>query len=356
MTLVLNNKEIESLLSLDDCIEAVGQAFYDLGTGEATNRPRTLSYSPLGSGHYYMFSSMDGSLPRHGIHILRLTSDHIFETEYRGMARREKQPKAPSGKFCGLVMLFSLHSLEPLAIMQDAVLNRMMIGATSAIAAKHMSRPQSERMALLGAGWLAYTQVLGHCAVRPLKQIKVFSPSPEHREALCRDLNGKVDAELTPMESAKIAVEGSDIIACATNSYEPVFDGNWLRPGHHVGSVQVGELDDLTQERAAIIATRAMEAASSWSPPGIMPKDRAWFQRWRPEWNGKLRELGKIVAGLHSGRESPEEITLFGGIGTGPSSGLGIQYAPGIVAYRRAVEKGLGYELPTELFLEAFHP
>lgn len=356
MTLILNNKEIESLLSMGECIEAVEQAFRDLGIGEATNRPRTLSYSPLGSGHYYMFSSMDGSLPRQGVHIFRLTSDHIFETEYNGMPRREKLPKAPSGKFCGLVVLFSLHTLEPLAIMQDAVLNRMMIGATSAIAAKHMTRPESARMALLGAGWLAYTQVLGHCAVRPLKQIKIFSPNPEHREALCHGLNSKVDAELIPVESAKIAVEGSDIIACATNSYDPVFDGNWLRPGHHVGSVQVGELDDLTQERAAIIATRAMEAASSWSPPGIMPKDRAWFQRWRPQWNGKLRELGKIVAGLQSGRDSPEDITLFGGIGTGPSSGLGIQYAPGIIAYRRAVERGVGYELPTELFLEAFHP
>ncbi len=356
MTLILTNAEIESLLSMNDCIEAVEGAFRDLGTGEATNRPRTLSYSPLGSENYYMFSCMDGSLPRHGIHILRLTSDHLLQTTYKGMPRREKLPMAPGGKFCGLVVLFSLQSLEPLAILQDAVLNRMMIGATSGIAAKYMSRPDSQNMALLGAGWLAYTQVLGHCAVRPLKRIKVFSPNREHREALCRDLQGKVGADLIAVESARIAVEDSDIIACATNSYEPVFDGNRLRPGHHVGSVQVGELDDTTHERATIITTRAREPASSWSPPGVAPKDIDWFQRWKPKWNSKLRELGKIVAGLNSGRDSPQDITLFGGIGTGPSSGLGIQYAPGITAYRRALEKGLGYEVPTEMFLEAFHP
>jgi ornithine cyclodeaminase/alanine dehydrogenase-like protein (mu-crystallin family) len=356
MTLVLNNADVESLLSMGDCIESVEQAFHDLGTGNATNRPRALSYSPLGSGHYYMFSSMDGSLPRHGIHILRLTSDHIFETEYKGMPRREKLPKAPNSRYCGLVLLFSLDLLEPLAIMQDAVLNRMMIGATSAIAAKYMSRPDATNMALLGAGWLAPTQVLGHCVVRSIGQIKVYSPNPEHRQGLCRDLSDKVEADLIPVATARAAVEGSDIIACATNSYEPVFDGSWLRPGHHVGSVQVGELDDLTHERAAIITTRAMEPASSWSPPGTMPRDRGWFQRWQPQWNKKLRELGKIVARLERGRDSATDITLFGGIGTGPSSGLGIQYAPGIVAYRRAVEKGLGYELPTELLLEVFHP
>jgi ornithine cyclodeaminase/alanine dehydrogenase-like protein (mu-crystallin family) len=356
MTLILSNADVDSLLTMGDCIEAVEEAFRDLGTGRATNRPRTLTYSPLDPNHYYMFSCMDGSLPRHGIHILRLTSDHLFQTTYKGMPRREKLPRGPGEKFCGLVILFSLHTLEPLAILQDAVLNRMMIGATSAVAAKHMSRPDATSMALLGAGWLAYTQVLGHCAVRSIGQIKVYSPNQEHREVLCRDLSGKVEADLIPVSSARAAVEGSDIIACATNSYEPVFDGNWLSPGHHVGSVQVGELDDLTHERAAIIATRAMEPASSWSPPGTTPKDRGWFQRWKLEWNKKLREIGKIVTGLERGRDSATDITLFGGIGTGPSSGLGIQYAPGIVAYRRALERGVGHEVPTQWFLEDFHP
>ncbi len=356
MTLLLTNGDVESLLSMDDCLRAVEEAFEDLGAGQATNRARTLSYSPLAPNHYYMFSCMDGSLPRHGIHILRLTSDHIFETSFKGITRREKLPTGPGNKFCGLVVLFSLHTLEPLAILQDAVLNRMMIGATSGIAAKYMSRPDSRNMALLGAGWLAYTQVLGHCAVRPIKRIKVFSPNKEHRETLCRNLKGKVEAELVPVDSAGSAVEDCDIIVCATNSYEPVFDGNWLTPGHHVGSVQVGELDDTTHERATIITTRAMEPASSWSPPGATPKDAGWFRRWKPEWNSKLRELGKIVAGHESGRDSPENITLFGGIGTGPSSGLGIQYAPGIIAYRRALERGVGYELPTKLLLEDYHP
>lgn len=356
MTLILSNADIDSLLTMGDCIEAVEEAFRDLGTGRATNRPRTLTYSPLDPNHYYMFSCMDGSLPRHGIHILRLTSDHLFQTTYKGMPRREKLPRGPGEKFCGLVILFSLHTLEPLAILQDAVLNRMMIGATSAVAAKYMSRPDSQCMALLGAGWLAHTQVLGHCAVRPLKEIKVFSPNKEHREALCQGLQDKVDARLVPVDSPRSAVEDCDIIACATNSYEPVFDGSWLRPGHHVGSVQVGELDDTTHHRAVIIVTRAAEPASFWSPPGAAPKDVSWFQRWRPEWNSKLRELGKVVAGIESGRDSPEDITLFGGIGTGPSSGLGIQYAPGIIAYRRALEQGVGHEVPTQWFLEDFHP
>src|SRR5689334_23774808 len=61
---------------------------------------------------------------------------------------------------------------------------RSMVGATSAIAAKHISRKDSEVMGLLGAGWLARTQVIGHCAVRSIKEIRVFARSEEHTSEL----------------------------------------------------------------------------------------------------------------------------------------------------------------------------
>jgi ornithine cyclodeaminase/alanine dehydrogenase-like protein (mu-crystallin family) len=353
MTLVITNQEIASLLNMNDCIEAIEQAFHELGAGQATSRPRTLTYSPLGPDHFYLFSCMDSSLPSLGVHILRLTSDHVLQTTYNGLPRRDKLPRAPGGKFCGLIMLFSLETLEPLALIQDAVLNKMMVGATSGIAAKYMSRPESRSMALLGSGWLAHTQVLAHCAVRPIERIKVFSPNKEHREAFCRTLQREVEAELIPVAGAQIAIEGTDIVACATNSYEPVFDGNWLTPGHHVGTVTKSEFDETTAERAAILGTQALDPATFWNPPGIEPKEFEWFRRMQPQWNRKLRALGKIVAGVEPGRNSPADITLFG---AGLSHGLGIQYAPAVFAYRRALAQGIGYQLPTELFLEDFHP
>jgi len=220
----------------------------------------------------------------------------------------------------------------------------------------YASHPESRKLALIGSGWLAYTHVLAHCAVRPIEQITVYSPNEAHREALCRELTHKVEAELIPVDSARTAMKDVDIVSAVTNSYEPVFSGDWLEPGQYVTSVQGSELDDRTPDRAAIIVTRAMEPATFAAPPGCDPKEADWFRRWRSDWRVKLRELGRIVAGSQAGRDSSEDITLFGSGGTTPSHGIAIQYAAAAIAYQRARERGMGYEVPSELFLEAFHP
>ena len=356
MALFLTNEEVERLVTVEDAIEVLEPTFADLGAGRLSSRPRTLNYTGLGGGEFYLYSCMDASVPRYGVHLIRMTSEHLSRKVVKGFPRRYQIPN-PDGKFSGLIIMFSIEDHAPLALFQDAVLNRTMIGATSGIAAKYLSRADSEVMALLGAGWLAPTQVIGHCAVRPIREIRVYCPTEEHKLGLCEAMEGRVSAKLIPVASTEDAVEGADIIACATNSYEPVFDGAMLKPGHYVGSLQVGELDDLTHEAADTITARAREPATIWHmKTGEAPPDQLWLERWKPHWNDKLKFLGEIVEGLDQGRTSDDDITLFGGVGTGPSSGLGLQYIPAWVAYQRAREQGVGFEIPDELFLQDVHP
>jgi ornithine cyclodeaminase/alanine dehydrogenase-like protein (mu-crystallin family) len=359
MTLILTNADVEQLVTMADCVDIIEDAFRSLGRGEASGRPRSLNYSPLRPGEpddYYAFTTCDAALPSRGVHILRLTSDRMAIRRTNGREKRTKLAAGPGGTYCGLIMLFSTETLEPLAIFQDALLNRMMVGATSAIAARALTNPNPRRMALIGAGWLAPTQALGHCAVLPLERIDVYSPTREHSERLCAEVGPMVDAELVAVDDVRAAVEGADLVAIATNSTKPVFDGDWLRPGQHVGSVQVMELDDRTHDRASVIVARAADAISYWHPETFRPAEVDQFQRWQPAWDAKLRLLGKILVGAQTGRVSPDDITLFGGSGTGPSAGVGIQWSPANVAHERAREQGMGVEVPSELFLEAFHP
>jgi ornithine cyclodeaminase/alanine dehydrogenase-like protein (mu-crystallin family) len=355
MTLLLTNAEFDQLVSVEDSIEILEPTFADLGAGRVSNRPRTLNYTDLGDGRFYLYSCMDASVPRLGVHLFRMTSDLIEQRTENGISKRVKM-RNPQGKFCGLVFMFSLETLAPLAIFQDSILNRTMIGATSAIAAKHLSRPDSEVMALLGAGWLALTQAIGHCAVRPIREIRVYGPTEANKLKLCRELEGRVSARIVPVNSSAEAIVGADIIACATNAYQPVFDGSAVPKGVHVGSVQIGELDDTIHERAHTITSRAREKATVWTMEGKPAREGEWLKRWRKEWDTKLKFLGEIVSGRDRGRTGNDDITLFGGIGTGPSSGLGMQYIPALLAYQRAKERGMGYEIPTDLFLEDSHP
>ncbi len=359
MTLILTNADIERLVTMPECIDIIEDGFRELGRGEASGRPRSLNYSPLRPGEpddYYALTTCDAALPSRGIHILRITSDRMAIRRADGRERRTKLAAGPGGTYCGLIMLFSTETLEPLAILQDALLNRWMVGATSAIAARALANPSPRRMALIGAGWLAPTQALGHCAILPLQRIDVYSPTRAHSERLVAEIQPQVGAELVVVDDPRAAIEAADIVAVATNSTKPVFDGDWLRAGQHVGSVQVMELDDRTHERASVIVARAAEAISYWHPETFRPAEVDQFRRWQPAWDAKLRLLGKVLVGAQQGRASADDITLFGGSGTGPSAGVGIQWAPAIVALERARERGIGVEVPSELFVEEFHP
>lgn len=351
--LILSNDDVERLLTMEDCLAAMENAFRDLAEGNGINRPRSHTYVPRAPNVFYMFKSMDGALPRYGVQALRISSDMVQEVN----GRREKLPVAPGGRYVGLVFLFSLDTCEPLAVIQDGYLQRMRVGATSGLAAKYLSRPESKVAGLLGTGWQAGAQVMALHAVRRLERIKVYSPNAHHRKEFAKEWTDKLGLPVEPVTSAREAVTGADIVACATNSLVPVLDGDWLAPGTHVNSVQGHELDRRTIERAAVIVVRAREEPTFWVMGNALPQEVSRRKTFGADDLRRVFELGEIVAGKVPGRTAADQITLFGGGGMGGSAGLGTQFAAvGAVVYQKAREAGVGREIPTEWFLETVHP
>ncbi|HET8606796.1 MAG TPA: ornithine cyclodeaminase family protein [Gaiellaceae bacterium] len=343
MTLLLSNDDVRAVLSMRACIDALESAFRDYADGAAVNRPRSHTYTDLGAGRHYLFKTMDGSLPGAGVHALRLSSDLTWEHD----GRRDKLPAAPGERFVGLVLLFDLATLVPLAIVHDGELQRIRVGATSALAADRLARPDARVAGVIGAGWQAEMQIAGLRAVRELEEIRVYAPTRSRLVTLCH----KVGA--VPVDSAREAIAGADVVALATNAHEPVLDGGWLEPGQHVGSVQGHELDEETLRRAALVVVRSREQATFHYAPGHAPREARDHKRLDAD---RVAELGEVVAG-RAGRRAPDEITLFTGGSTGGSSGLGIQFAAVADAvYRAAAERGLGRDLPTEWFTQKEKP
>lgn len=357
MTVLLNNTEIESLLNMRESIEAMESAFSDLANGKAVNRPRSHTYTPIDDSHYYMFKSMDGSFPRYGIHALRLSSDVVEERVVDGKLRREKIPAAPGNKWLGLVQLFSIETGELLAIMQDGYLQKMRVGATSGLAAKCLSRPDSHRVGMYGTGWQADAQLMALCEVREIREIKVYSPNRANLERFVQRMDAQLGVSVIAMSDPRAVIENVDIVVGSTNSLQPVFDGQWLQPGMHVNSLQNGELDALTLARSDVIGVRAKELSTHWTVPGHAPAETRKIASSSPELTAKTQDLGSILVGKAPGRTSPDQITLFGGSGSGGSSGLGIQFAAvGHVILNKAREQEVGRELPSDWFLEDVHP
>lgn len=356
VTLLLTNDDVLRVLDARACVDALEVAFGDLAAGEAVNRPRSHTYTPLGDGHWYLFKSMDGAVPRLGVHAIRLSSDHTHEFSRGGKRRREKLPLAPGARFVGLVMLFDIKTLEPLAIIQDGELQRMRVGCTSALAAKHASRPEARVVGLIGSGWQAEMQLVGLTQVRRVSEVRAYSTSAERLRAFAARVGERIGMEIRPVASAREAVDGADIVACATNSHDPVIDATWLAPGQHVGSVQSHEIGTDVLERATAIVVRDLEVPTFHHPPGNGPVEALEIKRLEPHLAAKLIELGAVIRGRPA-RRAPDDITLFTGGGMGASSGLGIQFAAaGHAVYQAARSAGLGRELPTDWFTETAKP
>lgn len=165
-------------------------------------------------------------------------------------------------------------------------------------------------------------------------------------------MTAQFDFPVVATDDPRDVVSDADIIACATSSLEPVFDGAWLQPGQHVNSLQAGELDEVMHQRADAIVIRAFETSRYYiqkdSPE--TPGHAKVLKRFSEGFEEKFIELGAIISGRQTGRSSTNQITLFGGSGTGPSSGLGIQFAAvGKLVYDLAMKRGdLGHRIPTE--------
>lgn len=356
MTLIIDNDAVESVLTMSDCIGALDHVFREYSTGGAVNRPRSHTYTTRGDGRFYLFKSMDGGIASLGVHAIRISSDLTHEFERDGLRRREKIPAAPGQRWVGLVMLFDMETLVPLAIMQDGYLQRMRVGATSGLAAKNLARPDARSVGMIGTGWQAGAQLLALHELGTIEEYRVFSTDEGRCRRFCAEFSERLGLEVRPVASARDAVDAVDIVALATNSHDPVLDGAWLSPGQHVGSVQGHELDERTLGRADLVVVRSREEATFHYAPGEAPLEASGRKVPDEETRAKMVELGDVLLG-REGRRSGTDLTLFVGGGTGASSGLGIQFTAVANAVYRAVRAaGLGHEVPTEWFTEDRRP
>jgi len=363
--LLITNEDVEKILTAKNCVEAMENAFRDLASGYAINRPRSHTYTPLPAepgeeNRYYMFKSMDGALPRYGIHAIRMSSDMLSERIVNGRERRTKLPLALGNRYVGMVILFSIHTLEPLAIIQDGLLQQMRVGATSAVAAKCLANPDSKRMGLIGTGNQARTAIPNMLAAFPgIESIKVFSLTPENRRAFVEGWQKELGPMIQCVETVEEAIQDIDLLSCVTNSSTPVVDFNLVPEGVHVNSVIGTELDMAIYERAKVIVVREKSEPTFWWMGDKAPWEasRAKSIKKGDMDTSKVHTLGEILAGKAEGRTSKKDITLFTGGGGGGSAGLGTQFAAiAAMIFKAAQEKGMGKDIPTEWFCQTYKP
>lgn len=353
MTLVLNNEEVQRVLTMDACLEILEEAYREQAAGRAMNQLRHDTEMPLPEipdDGRYEFKTMVGILPKYGVCALRMSSSIVHHPVNWGQKRVEKLPVAPGSRWVGMVQLYSTVTGEPLAIMPDGYLQRCRVAASSGIAAKYLARQDASVLGLYGAGWQARGQAEAMARVRRLKRVKVYSPTAENRKRFAAEMEPAIGVPIEPVDRPEDAAEGADIVACATNARETVLHARWVEKGMHITDVKRLEIERAVLEsadRVVIHQRLAYETRIGGEGQyGVLEPGS-----WRNEDFSCYPLLEEVVSGKTPGRQRADEITYFWN-----NAGLGLQFAAvGCVIYRRARDQGVGREIPTEWLTQDFH-
>lgn len=323
--LVLNRRDIQSLVPMREAIELMKVAFRELSAGRAASPLRGVV--PVDQQSVTLL--MPAYVPAAKALGFKVVS--VFE------GNRDKGLPTIAAMVC----LIDESTGVPVAIMNGSYLTALRTGAVSGAATDLLAREDASTLVVIGAGVQGVTQAAAVAAVRPIERIIAVARSEEtlasYREAIAADWPDLADRLETTTDPAVVAE--ADVICTATNSRTPVFDDALVRPGTHINAV--GSFRPDMQELPSGIVTRAtivvdqVEAALEEAGDFLVPIERGELDRSRIE-----RELGQIVAGAVEGRSDPDEVTIFKSVGNAVQDVTVARHA-----VERARESGRGQEV-----------
>jgi ornithine cyclodeaminase len=314
--LVLNQAEVEQLLDMEGCIEAMAGILEALARGELFQPLRTIAFPP---GE----SSAIGLMPAHrsgGSAAYSLKTVCVFpDNPTRGLDAHQ-----------GTVTLFSGETGQVRALMNASAITAIRTAAVSAVATRLLARDDASELAIVGSGVQGRSHIEAMRAVRPWARIRVASRTNENAQALAEETGTKA------AESVEEAVRGADVVVTATNSSEPVLRHEWLKPGAHVNAVgssvkTARELDTATMAAGSLFVDRresTLNEAGDYlfaAEEGAIGPDHI------------KAEIGEILIGKHPGRTSPDELTVFKSLGLAVEDLAAAEYV-----VQRARERGVG--------------
>ena len=371
MILAIDNAESQQLLDMTLSMSALEEAYRDLGTGASITSPRIDLLTPdsfvdedgntLPGAH--SLKTMSASTQKYAA--IRFLTDKLFWQERAGSFRRERTPGTLRAHSVtrGLLFLFSLETGDLLALISEGHIRNLRVGAAAGLAARYLAKTGASSVGLLGTGFMAGAHLDAMLTgVDGIKSVRVFSPNPAHRERFVEDPRWESCPDVAAVASAEEAVRGSDIVVIATNALTPVIRTGWLEPGQYVCSVRHCEIAPETFARFDVLAVNSKDNlgpttfvaknAKGPLPPQVLldiekgyPPGDAVNIDWR-----NTPDLPDLLLNRHPGRTDPEQVTCFNN-----SVGFGLQFAAlaGKV-YEAAVSRGVGRELPEDLFPDLF--
>jgi ornithine cyclodeaminase/alanine dehydrogenase len=316
MTRILTQADVASVLTLNDCILAVEQAFHDYAAGQLP-KPESL-----------------GMHAEHGTFHVKVARARYFAAKVNAnFPRNPTSHGLPTIQ--GVIVVMDLERGRPLGILDSALITTLRTAAATAVAAKYLSRTDAAIAAIIGCGALGRATVDAVRSIRPVSRIRLWDIDLAARDECASDLEKSGGIDIVRATSVDDAVEDADIIVTCTPSTHPFLEARHAHPGVFIAAVGADNPDksEIAPElmaRVSVVPDLLEQAATMGDlhhaiQSGVLTRDTV---------HG---ELGEVVIGRVPARRADDEMFLFDSTGTALQD-----VVVASLAVQRAAERAIG--------------
>jgi alanine dehydrogenase len=322
--LLLTEEHVKSVLPMTDLVASMESALARFSSGDVQQPVRTVLTIGPQRAWWGLMPAYVGDPATMGAKLV---------TVFNGNAARGLPTHL------AMIVLFDPDTGALQALMDGRYITEARTAAVSAVSTQHLSRADASTLAIIGSGVQARSHLEAYAAVRPLHDVRIWSPRATSRERFVSDMQRHTAARLHACATAEAAVTGADLIVLVTSSATPVIEDGWVKPGAHVVSVGACRPDqremapDLVARGRLFVDSRAAALVESGDiVQGIKEKRFAA--------DHIAGEIGEVVLGRLPGRRTPDEVTILKSLGMAVEDVVAAD-----LALQKAIETGAGTQL-----------
>jgi ornithine cyclodeaminase/alanine dehydrogenase-like protein (mu-crystallin family) len=327
MVRILTKQDVFELLSMNDALKYVEEAYKQLTLGKAIVPQRIAITDPAPGLTLIMPGIIGGEMNALATKIVSV---------YKQNPEKYNMPTV-----LAKIMVQDINTGDIVGIMDGSLITAMRTGAATGVSVKYLARMNSKTMGIYSAGVQARKQVVGVYwgLNKKLEKCKVYDLKRETALEFKKELEKELGIEIEIVNSGDDVLRDTDIIVAATTSTTPLFDGNKVREGTHISSIgahaaEIRELDSTIIKRASVLVAGLKEACLAEAGDYIIPINEGIIT------SDKVVSIGDIITGKARGRGKESDITIFKSVGISAQD-----VATAKLVYDRAIEQGIGQDI-----------
>ena len=319
-TLLLSRSEVADLLSIDEYIAAIERVFRLYGEGK-TQSPGILGVHTHDGGFHIKAGILDLD---QAFFAAKINANFPHNANRFGLPLIQ-----------GVIVLADAENGYPLAIMDSMEITVQRTGATTAVAAKYLARPDSKSILICGCGNQGRVSIQALSRIFSLEHAFAYDVDGTQAQRFASEVSTQLKIPVETTGDLQEVMKRSDICVTCTPSTRFFLEQDYVQPGTFMAAVGADsetkqELEPALLARNKTVVDILEQCASIGELHHAIASELMTKQHVHAE-------LGEVVAGMKPGRTSSDEIIIF------DSTGMALQdVIAAATVFTKAVDKGVG--------------